>query len=387
MKKILFLCSRVPYPLLAGDKIRMFNSLKLLSEEYSVDLLYIDVEYPKESVNVLLRKYCNEIYCFKMSKLSHYVQTLIGFFTNKKPLQVNYYYNKKVQKWIDNNIDNYDMVYCNNIRTTEYVRKYNTCKIVDFVDSIAMNYIKAYKKSFGIWKLIYKIEKERVKSYEKEIAIEFQKKIIISSVDRRFIDPDNLYNIKVIGNFVSEIIYNHSLEEKSYQLSFLGKMNYEPNISATIYFAKEIFPILKRHNSNISFKIIGAFPVKKIIKLQSIKDIEVMGFMKNPYDEIQKSQLFIAPMVSGAGIQNKILEAMKIGKCVITTTIGAEGLECLKGNELIIADTKEDIIKKIIFYLDHKKNRDEIGRNAQRYIQRYFSKERIGSSFLEFIRL
>ena len=117
----------------------------------------------------------------------------------------------------------------------------------------------------------------------------------------------------------------------------------------------------------------------------SIKDIEVMGFVKNPYDEIQKSQLFIAPMVSGAGIQNKILEAMKIGKCVITTTIGAEGLECLKGNELIIADSKEDLIEKIMFYLENKKIRDEIGRNAQRYIQKYFSKEKIRHSFLEFI--
>ena len=385
MKKILFLCSRVPYPLVGGDKIRMFNSLRLLSEEYSVDLLYIDVEYPNEDVNISLKKYCNEIYCFKVSKLSHYIQTLIGLFTNRKPLQVNYYYNRKVQKWIDDNIDNYDMIYCNHIRMTEYVRKHNTCKIVDFVDSIAMNYIKAYKKSFGIWKLIYKIEKKRVKVYEKEIAIEFEKKIIISSVDRKFIDPDNLYNIKVIGNFVSEIIYNHDLEEKSDQLCFLGKMNYEPNVSATIYFAKEIFPILKELNNNISFKIIGAFPIKKIIELESIKDIEVMGFVKNPYDEIQKSQLFIAPMVSGAGIQNKILEAMKIGKCVITTTIGAEGLECLKGNELIIADSKEDLIEKIMFYLENKKIRDEIGRNAQRYIQKYFSKEKIRNSFLEFI--
>ena len=110
MKKILFLCSRIPYPLIGGDKIRMFNSLKMLSQEYSIDLLYIDREDPKKNTEFLLKSFCNKVQCFKISILSHYIKTLIGFFFNNKPLQVNYYYDKRIQNWIDNNIDNNDMV-------------------------------------------------------------------------------------------------------------------------------------------------------------------------------------------------------------------------------------------------------------------------------------
>ena len=386
MKKILFLCSRIPYPLIGGDKIRMFNSLKMLSQEYSIDLLYIDREDPKKNTEFLLKSFCNKVQCFKISILSHYIKTLIGFFFNNKPLQVNYYYDKRIQNWIDNNIDNYDMVYCNHIRTTEYVRKYNISKIVDFVDSIAMNYMKAYKNSSGIWKLIYKIEKERVASYEKEIAKEFDKKIVISHIDKDFIDPENKYSIKVIGDFVDDINYDKNLIINKNQLSFLGKMNYEPNVSAVVHFSKKIFPILKRKFPNLIFKIIGSYPTKKVKKLGNIEGIEITGFVENPYNEIQKSLLFIAPMISGAGVQNKILEAMKMGKCVITTEIGAEGLESLNGDELIISKNDNELLQNIISCIEKKNLIKNIEINSKKYISKYYSKEVIYSIFIDFIK-
>lgn len=385
MKKMLFICSRVPYPLVGGDKIRMFNSIKILSNQYELDLVYIDENPINERTKKVLSQYCNIIHPFVIHKFSHYLKTLKGLLTNKKPLQVNYYYDKRVQRWIDKNINFYDVVFCNHIRTAEYVRKYSVCKIIDFVDSIAMNYTKAYKKTSGFWKLIYIIEKQRVYSYEQKIIKEFEKKIVTSKIDRDFMDKENKFSIQIIGNFVPNIIFNKDTQVKENQLCFLGKMDYEPNISAVFHFNEEIFPKLKQKFPNLTFKIIGAFPTKRVLNLKNTKGIEVTGFVKNPYNLVQESELFVAPMVSGAGIQNKILEVMKMGKCVITTTIGAEGLENLSGKELIVSKSDQDFINKVTYYLKNRNEATQVGINAKKYIESRYSEREISENLLNYI--
>lgn len=385
MKKLLFLSSRVPYPLVGGDKIRVFNSLKILSKKYKVDLLYIDTSPICSNTELELSKYCNFIKPVVVPKYSYHMNTLFGLISNTKPLQVNYYYYRKIQKWIDRNIGEYDAVYCNHIRTTEYVRNYSILKFVDLVDSIAMNYTKAFKQSSGLWKLIYGIEKHRVKQYELNIVKEFDKSILISDVDKDFVDVDNKYDINVISNFVPNLDFDENIKPVPYKVCFLGKMDYEPNVSATFYFVNNIFPILRNRFHGFSFKIIGAHPLDKIKALEKIDGIQVTGFVDNPYNEIQDCQLFIAPMVSGAGVQNKILEAMKMGKCVITTKIGSEGLNNLSGNELVICDNDNDMIHKITNLLSNEKQIREIGNNAKKYISMNFSEDKIGKLLLDYI--
>lgn len=386
-KKILFLSSRVPYPLVGGDKIRVFNSLKILSKKNEITLLYIDSEPIKKETEEELNKYCNLIKPFIVSKYSHYLNTIIGLLSNKKPLQVNYYYYRRVQKWIDCNIEKYDAVYCNHIRTTEYVRKHNLPKYVDLVDSISMNYEKAIKKAKGFWKMIYVIEKKRVFDYELEIVKEFENKILISEIDKKNIDPKDIYNIKVIGNFVPTLSYDDAINIRTGQLCFLGKMNYEPNVTAVTFFVKEVYPLIKNNNSRVSFKIIGAYPTSKVLSLKEIEGVEVTGFVDNPYNCIQESQIFVAPMISGAGVQNKILEAMKMGKCVVTTEIGAEGLKDVGTGDLIICKTKEEMAMEILSLLDDEQKLQRIGKSAQRYIENNFSEEIISEQLLEIVKL
>lgn len=386
MKRILFITSRVPYPLVGGDKIRVFNTLKMLSKEYEIDLLCMDNNPLSQDSKNVLSNFCKNIYIFQISKIQHYIKTLLGFLRNEKPLQVNYYYDKKIQNWLNSNIDNYHAVYCNLIRTTEYVRSFSLPKYVDFVDSIAMNYEKAYTKSSGIWKLIYKIEKLRVKNYEKIIAKEFDKKFIISQVDRNYIDKENKFDIQVIGNFVPNLLFDKDIQVKEHQFCFLGKMDYEPNISAVVYFVEKIFPKIKQKYSNVIFKIIGANPTQKVKELERTEGVIVTGFVENPYIFIQESMLFVAPMVSGAGVQNKILEAMSMGKCVITTPIGAEGLDNLTGRELVVCESDTDFCDKICNLLTDKIEVENIGIKAKEYINGYYSQERLTNIFLNLLR-
>jgi glycosyltransferase involved in cell wall biosynthesis len=386
-KKLLFISSKKIYPLTRGDRIRVFNTLKILSEEYDIDLLFLTNEKTNDEDLIEIQKYCKNIKEFCFPNIAYILNVLFGLIKNKRPLQVNYFYFEKVQKWIDKRINEYDIVFCNHVRTTEYVKKYNSLtKVVDFVDAISMNYITAQKGAKLLWKYIYKIESKRLINYEVEISKKFDRNIIISETDKNHIVKHGGKNdFTVISNFVKNFdeVKVNSVSENS--LSFIGAMNYEPNVSAMVYFCREVLPELKIKKPDLEMEIIGGFVSKEVERLSEIDGVNVRGFVEKPEIIIKNTCLFVAPMISGAGVQNKILEAMKLGKCVITTKIGAQGLPNLDGNEIIIAEDKKDMVDQILYYLDetNKYKRDKIGENAHKYILKYFSYEGVRKQMIE----
>lgn len=269
----------------------------------------------------------------------------------------------------------YHLVFCNNIRTAQYVIDIPCYKIIDYVDAISMNYWGAIKNANLFWKYINKIEYKRLVCYEKRVLMAFDKHIIISSVDKNFIKSgaaENSKEIFVIGNsvpFDEELITQN--EESN--LVFVGSMCYAPNIVAVKTFVKSIFPLVLNRIPNAKFYIVGSRPVKSICDLAS-ENIIVTGFVDDPKDYLRKATVVVVPMYSGAGVQNKILEAMSIGCCVVTTKIGSEGLECISdGQELFIRSEYNEMADTIIDLIDDKQQRERVGKAAKKYINNFLT--------------
>jgi len=186
MKKVLFISSRPIYPVIGGDQIRTSQQLEYLVQRYIVDVIYLSENSLEDQTKKYLPAVRN-VKCFRLSKFKSYFQTLCFLF-NKLPLQVNYYYDKRVYKYIATHLHDYDIVFCNNIRTAEYVRNtQNIVKYIDFVDAISMNYNKAKKLSHGFKKLIYTIDSNRCVKYEQLIIEKFDSCAIISDIDKKYI--------------------------------------------------------------------------------------------------------------------------------------------------------------------------------------------------------
>lgn len=383
-KKLLFIFPRPPYPCIGGDKLRMYQNIIFLSKKYTIDIVFINEEKTiPETINEL-EKYARKVISFDVSKLSCYLNTFTGIFS-KKPLQVHYYYHKKVKKWIDNNIGNYDKVFCTTIRTTEYVKAKNITKVIDFVDAISMNYQHAITKSSGIWKFMYMIDAKRLAAYEKEILPFFEKKVIISEIDKNFILKDINDSIEIIPNSVLINNFPKKVTEE-FKITFIGKMDYEPNINAVVHFATKIFPLVLKQFPKLKFEIVGFRPVKKVLSLQKNTNIKVLGFVDDISIKIITSKLIIAPMVSGAGVQNKILQAMHLGKCVITTSKGAEGLTDVKNNsDIIITDNVVSFADNVVMMLKNDLKREKIGENAKNYIRNNFSEKMVANKLINYL--
>ena len=185
-KKVLFISSRPIYPIIGGDQIRTAQQLNFLLQKYNVDVVYQSPVKEKGIFHDYVPAVKNAV-CFRVPKWLCYVQTL-RFLFNELPMQVNYYYNKSMGKYINSVLHNYDIVFCNNIRTAEYVRlSTGIMKMMDFVDAISMNYEKAKQKAHGLKKIIYEIDCRRCRKYEQQILDTFHRCAIISKVDRDYI--------------------------------------------------------------------------------------------------------------------------------------------------------------------------------------------------------
>jgi len=378
------LCSRIPYPLIGGDRIRIYNTAKMLSANYGVDLVFINEGKVRQDYIEKLKEVFNQVTFFSYSSLRPRWNALKGLFL-RGPLQVHYYYFKEIQKWIDKNYGSYDLLFAYHIRMAEYLKDASCPKVVDLVDAISMNYRKARNNARGLWRAIYSVENRRILPYEVRTVNEFDRSFIVSDVDRDYLvqhgaDPRKIVTIPVA---VKDEAINRSYRAKEKdQIAFLGKMDYPPNQDAAIYFARKVFPLLRKRNPKLQFLIIGALPPRNVLELRKIPGVAVTEFVENPYRLVAASKVFVAPMRFGAGTQNKILEAMALKRPVVTTSLGARGIKGEEGKDFLVADEPEEMAEKILNLLDDSGKREYIGSQARYLVEREYNWSRVGERFL-----
>jgi len=367
---------RFPYPLIDGSRIRIYNIGKILAEKYQVDLLAINEGNIANEDIKEMGKILNKVIPFPFNPIWFKINTLKGLFS-KDSLQIYYHYFNKVQKWIDQHYREYDLIFCVHIRVTKYLRKANSIpKVIDFIDATSINYQEAQKNSKGLWRLIYPIENKRALSYEIKMLKEFDKVFITSPFDRNHLlsnanIPDN--KLIVIPNGVrEELLFRENRFKEENWIVFLGKMNTAPNIDAVIFFANKIFPLIIKNRNDIKFIIVGSSPSKEVLKLSKRNNIEVTGFVEDPYEYLEKAKIIIAPLRFSAGIQNKILEPMALRKVVVTTSKGVRGISGEDKKHFIVADGKQEIAKKILDLISNEPKRKEIGNNARELIKQKY---------------
>ena len=169
-------------------------------------------------------------------------------------------------------------------------------------------------------------------------------------------------------------------------LVFVGSMYYDPNIVAVTTFAHKAFPQILEKLPDTKFYIVGTRPAQVVKNLAS-PNIIVTGFVEDPQQYLKEATIVVVPMISGAGVQNKILEAMSMGCCVITTEIGSEGLDnIVNGRDIIICYDYQQIAETVVMLLENKDLRTEIGRKARLYIANNLTHDIISCQFSKYMK-
>jgi glycosyltransferase involved in cell wall biosynthesis len=128
---------------------------------------------------------------------------------------------------------------------------------------------------------------------------------------------------------------------------FIGGFGHPPNEDALLWFAREVFPIVKKEIRHIKFIVMGSNPTPKVRELQS-NEIEVTGYVPDISGYFDNARVFVAPLRYGAGLKGKVLQAMSYGLPVVTTPVGAEGISLTDGEDVLIAKDAADFARKTV---------------------------------------
>lgn len=385
MARILVLCSRTPYPPFGGAKLRLYHTAKLLARDHDVELLIVDEGPPDEEAVDTLESSFSDVTTFTYPTYRFYLNAGRGVFS-RRPLQAHYYWFRRVHRWIDDRIDQYDLLFCNHLRTAEYVRGRAVPKAIDLVDAMSRTYGSMSRELSGLQRAIYTLERRRLPEYERRLVEEFDVSFITSPVDKRHIESGwrAAPELTVVPNGVDRQLLGRgpTTTEQSGTVVFLGKMDYFPNEDAVCYFVEEIFPAVRDAVPTATFRIVGMNPTETVRQLGDRPGVEVTGFVDEPTDYLIDADMVVAPLRHGAGIQNKILEAMALGKAVVTTPLGSEGIDGTDGTHFVVADSPGQFAEATTELLSNKRRRLEIGREAHELISREYRWETIAESLL-----
>jgi glycosyltransferase involved in cell wall biosynthesis len=223
------------------------------------------------------------------------------------------------------------------------------------------------------------LETKRLLLFEKSV-IEYAKLTLL--VNKTETDFYRSYgNAKWLPNGVNKALFDVVEAPKKPIVCFFGAMFYQPNVDAVLWFCKNVLPSV---NSDIKFYIIGGRPSNEIIKLQSDR-IVVTGFIDNPYDLISSALCTVAPMQTGAGIQNKILESMGLGQITITNNLGSLPIIGSKNSEnILIANKPEEFVKLINEIYENPNLYSDLKVNARNLILNNYSWERYGELLFKY---
>jgi glycosyltransferase involved in cell wall biosynthesis len=267
-------------------------------------------------------------------------------------------------------------------RTAIYAKDLSCPKVLDIADSQARNTANAYKStSSPIWKMIYWLESRRIGAFELECISRFDKTLFFNMEESESFGMPA--KTRWIPHGVQGELFTRALpQERERAVVFFGKMDYRPNVEAVEWFCEHVLPLLP---TDVRFYILGAAPNATVRALgERHAQVKVTGFLDDPYELILQCGLVVAPMQSGSGIQNKVLEAMALGMAVVGTSRAFTPiLGAREGEHFIAENSAEGTAKAILALLDDPETRDRMGLTARAFISTNFSWEKWEETILD----
>ncbi|MFN5416382.1 MAG: glycosyltransferase [Flavobacteriia bacterium] len=374
-EKLVVVLSRFPYPLEKGDKLRAYYQLKELSEVFEIHLFCTSESEINNLSHVQIATFCKEIHIYNLKKGIILLNIFKSLFT-KIPFQVAYFSQNWIKKDIERkiNIIQPNHIFCQLIRPAEYVKNIHSCpKTIDLMDALSKGMERRIEDSNWLLKQIFREEARRLRHYETKILDYFEHATIISNQDKSYIIHPKNQEIKVIPNGVGDkFTHFNKIPQKKYDLIFTGNMSYAPNVKACIFISQILYPKLIKVNPNYQIALVGATPSKSVLKCAN-KNISVTGWVDDIREKYAESKIFIAPLFSGSGLQNKILEAMAMGVPCITTSLVNNAILAQKEKEIIIADTADEMVDAIFRLNSDEDLYNEIARNAKEFVNNKYT--------------
>jgi sugar transferase (PEP-CTERM/EpsH1 system associated) len=375
-----------------GGKIRSYNILRELARQHSVTFFTFHPAHNGDA-HPSLKDVFDRVVCVPLSlprsksfaELRDYIIRLFS----SEPYGITKFCRPEVRHRLHALLDQetFDVIVCDFISAAGVVPWAWPGPKVFFAHNVeAIIWRRHYEVTANpLWKAVSWLEWRRMEAAERKYMQLADHVITVSDTDRdtfaRFLDSKKL-TVTPTGVDV-DYFKPLSVEEAPNSLVFTGSMDWLPNEDAVLYFVDAIFPLIKQQCPEVSFEVVGRNPSRKLQALaEREKSMRLTGWVDDIRLFVARAAICIVPLRIGGGTRLKIFEAMAMGKAVISTTVGAEGLPVESGKDILLADTPNDFAQSVIGLLRDSLLRRRLGTGARSLVQENYSWGRVAESFV-----
>jgi polysaccharide biosynthesis protein PslH len=390
--RILWVKSGGLVPLDHGGKIRSFHLARILAQNHDVSLFTFYLPIPDDP-HAELREIFSDVVCVPIkvpvqnsaTEYLAYAKNLLS----TRPYSVAKYCQPHVVEELRKHLQkkSYDVIICDFLLTAGAIPWDLPGPRVLFTHNVEA---QIWERQFQVarnpvWKAACYREFRTMSRMERFYLQKSEHVLAVSDADRdsfsSFLDPSRISVIPT-GVDVDYFRPTPELEERN-TLVFTGSMDWMPNNDGMAYFIDKVLPIVRRQIPETVLWVVGRRPSAQLEKIaERDPNVKVTGRVDDIRPYMAKSSVYVVPLLVGGGTRLKIFEAMAMGKAIVSTTIGAEGLPVESGRNIVLADEAEAFARQIINLLRDSERRQELGRAARQLVEKRYSWNSVGQQLI-----
>lgn len=389
--RLLLLTKKIPFPLNDGESVAVHNMVAELHRlGITIDLLsfnttkhYTDVEKYQSDLAIY-----NNIYTVDLDNSINKIDAFKNLFT-KKSFHIERYdkahFRHRLIQLLE--YDDYDVIQMESIFLAPYIkdiRKRTSCPIVLRTHNIEhLIWKRIALQESGAKKIYLKEQSARLEEYEKKMWARFDSIVPMSEVDAHHIAPHTVAKVDIIPIFLEPSKYE--VDKAIHELSFIGSLDWMPNIEGLDWFLNEVWHKVLEQNPDVKLHIAGKNAPKRYSDLKT-QGIDYVGKVDDAIRFINQYSIMIVPLKSGSGLRVKILEAMALGKVIISTSVGMEGIPAIPDEHYLLADSPEEFVAAILKSIEDTSLRLRLSRSSKELFNTHYRNDVNGEKFLKVYR-
>jgi sugar transferase (PEP-CTERM/EpsH1 system associated) len=391
--RILFITDAIPYPPRSGNRIRTYNLLRRIAAQHQVWLATL-LEGPDEAAGIPhLQEFCCGVEAASRQRrqpLAH-LPGLLRFALAGRPLELWFEHSEDLAHKIRQLVSavDFDIVHIEPSHMALYLEALpadrNWQRILVFHNIASDQYARLSRVGRGpAEKTRAWLHSRMMRQWEPRYAERFDRCITVSEADRQLLLAANAcLPISVIPNGVDTRVYQPlPLGSGSPSLLYLGKMSYWANVDAALFLCHEILPRIRQVVPDTQLWIVGTDPTPEVRQLAGDR-VHVTGSVDSVIPYYAQSTVCVVPLRAGGGTRLKILESMALGRPVVATTVGCEGLDVVDGQHLLVADSADQFAEKTARLLTDRQLYERVVTSARQLVVDRYDWDRIGSEMMQ----
>jgi glycosyltransferase involved in cell wall biosynthesis len=382
--RILFLTQILPYPLDAGPKMRIYYVLRYLAQRHRVTLVSFVRNEQDEQNAEHLRSFLSAVYTvpIKRSRVRD-VFFFAASLAQDQPFLIARDHVAEMHALIARLVaaQSFDAVHADQLGMAQYAVGLPTVKVLDEHNAVWTIVERMWRnESFLPRRLLMQREWRALKKYETCVCKQFDHILTVTEEDRRALNllGENLPITTMPICIDPTALPRVEQAPEARHLICIGGMFYPPNVDGIVWFAQNVFPLVKPICPDSELLVVGARPAPALLRLsEQDPRVRVTGYVDDPTPLLRESAVFIVPLRAGGGMRVKILDAWSRGIPIVSTTIGCEGIAVRDGENILIADEPHTFADAVTRIIQNPTFGRQLADNGRRWVEERYHWRRI----------